>query len=243
MAVPPGDGRSLPRGRGRGAEGPATRGDLEARWRPVGLSHPRRSVLRGQRSLPPRVNGGSGRSGPQSQVLSIGPSQFVEGPTSGRRDLNPRPPAPKAGALPSCATSRLEDVLSLAGPRPSPPYSEAANQHVPLLQWSGVPRGLPSVTRAPTGQKETDGAAPPAGSRTTGTETVLPGDVNLVGSGQPRFQQSDPRGRGPAAPITETVSGAAPAPAGCWCTTARPPPSRSPLNPPLRPHATENTCR
>ena len=26
---------------------------------------------------------------------------------SGRRDLNPRPPAPKAGALPSCATSRV----------------------------------------------------------------------------------------------------------------------------------------
>lgn len=25
---------------------------------------------------------------------------------SGRRDLNPRPPAPKAGALPNCATSR-----------------------------------------------------------------------------------------------------------------------------------------
>ncbi len=79
------------------------------------------------------------------------PRSVSEGPTSGRRDLNPRPPAPKAGALPSCATSRLEDVLSLAGPRPSPPYSEAANHHLPLLQWSGVPRGLPSVTRGPNG--------------------------------------------------------------------------------------------
>ncbi len=26
---------------------------------------------------------------------------------SGRRDLNPRPPAPEAGALPSCATPRM----------------------------------------------------------------------------------------------------------------------------------------
>ena len=30
---------------------------------------------------------------------------------SGRRDLNPRLPAPKAGALPGCATPRFEQVL------------------------------------------------------------------------------------------------------------------------------------
>ena len=32
---------------------------------------------------------------------------------SGRRDLNPRPPAPKAGALPSCATSRCDESKDL----------------------------------------------------------------------------------------------------------------------------------
>jgi hypothetical protein len=32
---------------------------------------------------------------------------------SGRRDLNPRPPAPKAGALPSCATSRCDAIPRL----------------------------------------------------------------------------------------------------------------------------------
>ena len=31
---------------------------------------------------------------------------------SGRRDLNPRPPAPKAGALPSCATPRVARVYA-----------------------------------------------------------------------------------------------------------------------------------
>jgi hypothetical protein len=50
---------------------------------------------------------------------------------SGRRDSNPRPPAPKAGALPDCATprsgwavSRL-DQLGGAGPSASPYPSRA----------------------------------------------------------------------------------------------------------------------
>ena len=78
------------------------------------------------------------------------PRSVSEGPTSGC-GIEPATSCSQSRRAPSCATSRLEDVLSLAGPRPSPPYSEAANQHLPLLQWSGVPRGLPSVTRSPNG--------------------------------------------------------------------------------------------
>ena len=32
---------------------------------------------------------------------------------SGRRDLNPGPPAPEAGALPGCATPRLIDAIQI----------------------------------------------------------------------------------------------------------------------------------
>ena len=32
---------------------------------------------------------------------------------SGREDLNLRPPAPKAGALPGCATPRLIEIIEL----------------------------------------------------------------------------------------------------------------------------------
>ena len=41
------------------------------------------------------------------ELLSLTASNDMEGLCwSGRQDLNLRPPAPKAGALPSCATSR-----------------------------------------------------------------------------------------------------------------------------------------
>ena len=42
----------------------------------------------------------------QLRVSRSAPDAAPGGVWSGRRDLNPRPPAPKAGALPSCATSR-----------------------------------------------------------------------------------------------------------------------------------------
>ena len=35
---------------------------------------------------------------------------------SGRGDLNARPPAPKAGALPGCATPRLYSFYTASGP-------------------------------------------------------------------------------------------------------------------------------
>ena len=40
---------------------------------------------------------------------------------SGRRDLNPGPPAPEAGALPDCATPRLPCALRESNPQPSDP--------------------------------------------------------------------------------------------------------------------------
>src|SRR5215213_5440669 len=43
------------------------------------------------------------------------PSLRTSSGRSGWRDSNPRPPAPKAGALPSCATPR--GTPSLGGPR------------------------------------------------------------------------------------------------------------------------------
>ena len=48
-------------------------------------------------------------------------------PASGRGDLNPRPPAPKAGALPGCATPRREQVRS----RRSGTSCSASNQALP----------------------------------------------------------------------------------------------------------------
>ena len=47
-----------------------------------------------------------------------GPSPFGTAPArmwSGRRDLNSRPPAPKAGALPACATSRGPHPIGASG--------------------------------------------------------------------------------------------------------------------------------
>ena len=51
---------------------------------------------------------------------------------SGRRDLNPRPPAPKAGALPGCATSRGQGVGPQRGLEPRPPTYEAGALPVEL---------------------------------------------------------------------------------------------------------------
>ncbi len=56
---------------------------------------------------------------------------------SGRRDLNPRPPAPKAGALPSCATSRDGDRY-------------AAPASVGHCGWPSPTRARDSVTAMPT---------------------------------------------------------------------------------------------
>src|SRR3954451_7237779 len=49
---------------------------------------------------------------------------IITAAASGRGDSNPRPPAPKAGALPGCATPRLVDRWY--GPPRSPPYRSDA---------------------------------------------------------------------------------------------------------------------
>ena len=46
------------------------------------------------------------------------PPNGVNRTWSGCRDLNPGPPAPKAGALPSCATSRIAQRMLVGGPGP-----------------------------------------------------------------------------------------------------------------------------
>ena len=48
-----------------------------------------------------------GLEGRCSIRLSYGRQDVQEGKWSGQRDLNPRLPAPKAGALPDCAMPRL----------------------------------------------------------------------------------------------------------------------------------------
>lgn len=59
---------------------------------------------------------------PRSQTECSGQAELRPDIWSGRRDLNPRPPAPQAGALPSCATSRWRPVSRHAMDRmPSDP--------------------------------------------------------------------------------------------------------------------------
>src|SRR5450631_3067609 len=56
---------------------------------------------------------------------------------SGREDLNLRPPAPKAGALPGCATPRVEAAVNTrgwAGSREERPLRLRA------LGWDNLPR-------------------------------------------------------------------------------------------------------
>ena len=48
----------------------------------------------------------------------VAPAKAPAGPWSGRLDSNQRPPAPKAGALPGCATPRLWDSTALVRPSP-----------------------------------------------------------------------------------------------------------------------------
>ena len=55
--------------------------------------------------------GHRGESSPKQQparIVKFRPSHFSWGYWSGRLDSNQRPPAPKAGALPGCATPRLK---------------------------------------------------------------------------------------------------------------------------------------
>src|SRR5436190_13165299 len=80
---------------------------------------------------------------------------------SGRGDLNARPPAPKAGALPGCATPRLPrfyrapapaaPLLSAASPiiaRFLPP-SPAADPHIDTRARSPPADGTPPIAPAP----------------------------------------------------------------------------------------------
>jgi hypothetical protein len=62
--------------------------------------------------------GGSLRRGPVLWATTCGSPDGVNRMLSGCGDLNPGPPAPKAGALPSCATSRAIEGMLVGRPGP-----------------------------------------------------------------------------------------------------------------------------
>ena len=92
--------------RRHGREGPRTAAAGEDRGRVRTRRHPGAGCHQGCRASPsvrcrsPPHGAPAGKPGERHR------SQPAPLPESGRRDLNSRPPAPKAGALPGCATSR-----------------------------------------------------------------------------------------------------------------------------------------
>src|SRR5947209_3423804 len=78
---------------------------------------------------------------------------------SGWRDLNPRPPAPKAGALPSCATPRDQPSLGAGRGRAAVPGT-AARPVTPPVAWPRPPRARPRPHAAPRGPRRKPPAAP-----------------------------------------------------------------------------------
>jgi hypothetical protein len=65
------------------------------------------SLMARQKGFEPLTRGLEGRCSSPSELLAR---------WSGRLDSNQRPPAPKAGALPGCATPRLRNVPQLLNP-------------------------------------------------------------------------------------------------------------------------------
>jgi hypothetical protein len=66
------------------------------------------------------TRGLEGRCSIRAELRALsGPGHQTRG--SGRSDSNRGPPAPKAGALPSCATPRREHVILMAGLYPVNP--------------------------------------------------------------------------------------------------------------------------
>ena len=118
----------------------------------------------------------------RAQILGI--RQFTEVGWSGRRDLNPRPPAPKAGALPGCATPRLVHYHRNG--------RSAARSVTPALPDGCLPRNRPApvkVARTVGRRRDaaTVAASPPEPAR------LLDRDVHLDPDGPTGFV--DPRRR------------------------------------------------
>ncbi len=100
-------------------------------------SSPLSGALAGSRGGPPRRAGERRPSFP-----SRTPRLRTGGRWSGRRDSNPRPPVPKTGALPSCATPRTGAVHSAA----RPPWEGRAWRGAarPAPAWHGAARPAPA---------------------------------------------------------------------------------------------------
>jgi hypothetical protein len=64
------------------------------------------------------------------------PRSSAVGHKSGRRDSNPRPPAPKAGALPGCATPRAKDRL----------IADCRRLYAPAVHALPPQRGIASIS-------------------------------------------------------------------------------------------------
>jgi hypothetical protein len=92
----------------------------------------------------------SGRRPPlrHESVASSAPSSTRNGVWSGRPDSNRRPPAPKAGALPGCATSRRVRHLNST-------FTHAAGATASLAEGRGM-RPTAPANRAQTGQEPRD---------------------------------------------------------------------------------------
>jgi hypothetical protein len=123
--------RDLPRGRSMPSalEGRCSIRLSYRRARPSTLAWPSRRTCRGEARAAQ-----TGLPGPRAPV---GWARW-----SGRADLNGRPPAPKAGALPGCATPRRQHYPILTGRFASPPRGRrrfATDLTAPRVAWRGAP--------------------------------------------------------------------------------------------------------
>src|SRR4026207_1933865 len=90
---------------------------------------------------------------------------------SGRLDSNQRPPAPKAGALPGCATPRLLSPLDLTVFFPAPPQTPSQN--------GTERRGLRRRPRSDTPRRSTQLGDPNVAARSPSQRGPVPVVVNV----------------------------------------------------------------
>ncbi len=112
---------------------------------------------------------------------------------SGRRDLNPRPPAPKAGALPSCATSRCLSELHFCGDPTARAFELTNSPSMGTITAASV-GDLESLI-PPTGRllRTADKAPKTTVANVTGIRHGKPPSVPLAGCRRATGRSPDPR--------------------------------------------------